>query len=1149
MTVKFAPHALRALLFLSLFAANATLVRAQDNAIYVVHNDTSLSIITNQATGTTAAVTGGTLSFGTSAAARDPLTGRIYYLSTNAATPVGRVSYWNPATQTNTAVNTVGSPGNDNVVRLTFNSAGVMYGLGGGGNLYTIGTSAPGTYTQVGTLPVKVTNRSNVNIPTAGDIAFGPDGVLYAAANCTSGVAGATCLYSINPVANPTALEIGTVVTLSGGAVMASLAFGIDGTLYAGASNGNYYSISTATGVGTLRSSGGAAYWDFAVMPKFANLSITKTDSPDPVFVGNALTYTIVVTNNGPQAATNIQMSDPLPAGTLFQSATQPAGWTCTTPAVGANGTVNCTNGTTGSIANGATATFQLVVTTPNVTGTISNTAMVTSDTIDSVTTNDSATQATNVNFSSIAGTIFEDVNYGGGAGRSLAAAAGNVRPNARVELYNASGAFVSATTTDAGGQYNFPGLVSGNYTVRVVNSTVSSSRPGYVNTLLPVQSFRANASTGAAVSDPSRVGGERPSVADAGNGAAGTTLNTTTGAFTAGITGQAQSIAPVTLNGGNLTGLDFGFNFDTVVNINDSGQGSLRQFIINSNTLTNGGLNQAGLTAGRETTLFMISDGAAHPGLRAGLTNLFSAGAAPITLTAALPSITDANTAIDGTRQTAITGDTNAAINESTTGPEIIIDVAAGPGLQSVAANTIIDSVGVMGANGAAAIGAGIFFDGASVAGSIIRNSTVWNNDDGGITIQNGATGVQVTNNITRNNGQTTPNADGLELVGASGNTISGNQMLNNPGYGIDLRTTSNNNNTITGNLIKNNGASATDQDAGIGLRTGSNNTISLNTITGNQGDGIVVLAGANTGNTFTRNSIFANGDLGIDLGGANTGDGVTVNDNGDGDTGANDLLNFPVLTDAFVSGANLVLNGFARPGSVIELFVAAPDATGFGEGQTYLVTLTEGSAGDADATVGLYTSPVNGRNVGTDLTNRFQFTIPLPAGVSTGTALTATATLSANTSEFSNYYTVTNTAAAPNIVLTKSINPPDGSTQLPGTELTYSITFTNTGLAAARNLVITDPNLNTALRINDNTDFKVGSVVSNLGTTGLTVAVSYSNDGGATYAYTPASGGGGAPANYDRNVTHVRWSLTGALSPFAPNNTGSIGFIVRIR
>ncbi|MCA1628346.1 MAG: hypothetical protein LC742_10335, partial [Acidobacteria bacterium] len=94
-----------------------------------------------------------------------------------------------------------------------------------------------------------------------------------------------------------------------------------------------------------------------------------------------------------------------------------------------------------------------------------------------------------------------------------------------------------------------------------------------------------------------------------------------------------------------------------------------------------------------------------------------------------------------------------------------------------------------------------------------------------------------------------------------------------------------------------------------------------------------------------------------------------------------------------------------------------------------------------------------------------------------------------------------------------------------------------------------LTDPNLNTTLKINDSTDFKVGSVVNNLGTTGLTVTVSYSNDGGANYTYTPASGGGGAPAGFDRNVTHVRWAFSGSLSPVSPNNAGSVSFAVRIR
>ena len=126
------------------------------------------------------------------------------------------------------------------------------------------------------------------------------------------------------------------------------------------------------------------------------------------------------------------------------------------------------------------------------------------------------------------------------------------------------------------------------------------------------------------------------------------------------------------------------------------------------------------------------------------------------------------------------------------------------------------------------------------------------------------------------------------------------------------------------------------------------------------------------------------------------------------------------------------------------------------------------------------------------------------------------------------------------PIVGLVKSVNPP--GTQMPGADLTYTITFTNTGGAQARQLVITDP-------VPANTDFKVGSVTNSLGTTGLTVTVAYSNNAGSTYAYTPVSGGGGASAGYDRNVTNIRWTFTGNLSQTSPNNTGSVNFTAKIR
>lgn len=143
---------------------------------------------------------------------------------------------------------------------------------------------------------------------------------------------------------------------------------------------------------------------------------------------------------------------------------------------------------------------------------------------------------------------------------------------------------------------------------------------------------------------------------------------------------------------------------------------------------------------------------------------------------------------------------------------------------------------------------------------------------------------------------------------------------------------------------------------------------------------------------------------------------------------------------------------------------------------------------------------------------------------------------------SDFGASITITALPYTPNVGLQKSVTPTDPAQILPGVDLTYSILFTNTGNAPAAALAITDP-------IPANTDFKLGSATTALGTTGLTVALTYSNDGALTWAYTPVSGAGGAPAGYDRTVTHIRWSFTGDLSPTAPNNSGTVGFTVRIR
>ncbi len=114
-----------------------------------------------------------------------------------------------------------------------------------------------------------------------------------------------------------------------------------------------------------------------------ADLSITNSATPNPVLAGANITYTVVVKNNGVAAATNVSFTEATPTNTTFVSVSPVAGWTCVTPAVGATGTVTCSNPI---LAANAPATFTVVV---NVNaGTVSGTVIT--DTVDvSATTPD----------------------------------------------------------------------------------------------------------------------------------------------------------------------------------------------------------------------------------------------------------------------------------------------------------------------------------------------------------------------------------------------------------------------------------------------------------------------------------------------------------------------------------------------------------------------------------------------------------------------------------------------------------------------------------------------------------------------------------------------------------------------------------------
>src|SRR5580658_4280305 len=125
-----------------------------------------------------------------------------------------------------------------------------------------------------------------------------------------------------------------------------------------------------------------------------ADLALFMTASPTPVFLSSSLTYTIQVQNLGQaSSATTVQVTDTIPTGTVFVSSSGSAGWAC-------SGTVTVTCSLTGTMAQGATGTITITVTSPAISGPISNTASVGSTSpptppTDPVSANNSATVIT----------------------------------------------------------------------------------------------------------------------------------------------------------------------------------------------------------------------------------------------------------------------------------------------------------------------------------------------------------------------------------------------------------------------------------------------------------------------------------------------------------------------------------------------------------------------------------------------------------------------------------------------------------------------------------------------------------------------------------------------------------------------------------
>ncbi len=815
-----------------------------------------------------------------------------------------------------------------------------------------------------------------------------------------------------------------------------------------------------------------------------------------------------------------------------------------------------------------------------------------------------------------INGRVFEDVSYGGGAGRPYVnATATPPLSGVRVELYRqSSGALIDSAVTNSNGQYSVStgSILDANrdaaHIVRVVSGTVRSTRTGgsSCSSCVPVQTFRTNGATNSNTVTPvtNRVGGENPALNDAPSNTSGTLSSLTT------TTQRPQSIATVDPNSGNATinNVDFGFNFSTIVNTRDAAvctpsgsgnsyfpcQGTLRQFLINSAAL-NPPASQAGsrrlgsgttaLPADFDTSIFMIP----------------TSGTASIALAAELPTLSRDNLRLDATTQTVNIGNTNSGTAGSggTVGvlatsfpffqrPEVEIADATfnftgfNQGIHGFAlprgsitmsgANAVVQDnfVGIT-TSGTPDSGTGmaIVFSGANTQVvsnyASANNSVIRGNDPGA--------GTNISfNEVIRSSSTPTDTFDGILLIGSASNArIENNLARNQAGAGIELGFGGGTMNgvVITNNTVRQNGfsgagatPSATPSNEPVGIAawnyTGSNNEISFNVIDNNAGPGVMLSAASGT--RLSQNRFSNNGGLSIDLYPTSvdpnsmvTANGPTLNDSGDGDSGANDLLNFPVITGATLLDGVLSIAGFARPGSTIELYAAQPDPSGFGEGLTYLGTVIEGSGADLDTTAGSYSGAINGVNQGSDTTNRFLFRAPVPAGVSSSTVLTSTATIAGQTSEFGGNVTVT---GGPNLIHSKSVrvesdpfNSTNNPKSIPGSIQVYTIRIANQAGGAVDNdsLEIVDSMpANTVMcgLGGAAVTFQDGTPASGL-TFNAASNVSYSSTPGVSpvWGYTPAPDVTGC----DAAIRHVRIRPQGAMA--GSNASGSPYFEVAFR
>jgi uncharacterized repeat protein (TIGR01451 family) len=207
-----------------------------------------------------------------------------------------------------------------------------------------------------------------------------PASVTYTAASPSQG----TCSYA--SLTRTVTCNLGTIAAASNATVQITVKPRSEGTL-------NNTATITASQWDPATGNSSASVNGLPAV-KFVDLAVQKSASPNPIFAGQNVTYTITVKNVGtPFGATGVTLTDVLPASMNFVSATTSQGG-LVTPPVGSNGTVTAN---LGAIASGATATVTITVSSTTA-GVVVNSASATSTESESTPANNTGSASTTVN-------------------------------------------------------------------------------------------------------------------------------------------------------------------------------------------------------------------------------------------------------------------------------------------------------------------------------------------------------------------------------------------------------------------------------------------------------------------------------------------------------------------------------------------------------------------------------------------------------------------------------------------------------------------------------------------------------------------------------------------------------------------------------